>query len=293
MLQQTQVQTVLPRYRQWFDIFPDIASLANASVDTVLKCWQGLGYYRRARLLHQAARHIMQQHQGHFPQQFDQILALPGIGKSTAGAIASFCFAARTPVLDGNVKRVLRRWHALPDASERMLWQQAQAAIDISPDPAIWNQAMMELGATRCGRTPDCAACPVRRHCASAFQQAPAWNTSRKTTIQHVHWQVHLHLHPERGIWLVRREENGIWGGLWAPPITELPRAPAQSPCHIHPLTHRRLHLYALHRHETPSGNGQWCRHLTTHALPTGILRLLRKHRLIDAEHRLCGLDEQ
>ncbi len=291
MLQQTQVKTVLPRYQAWFNTFPDIATLAAASVDDVLKVWQGLGYYRRARFMHQAAQQIMAHHHGRFPQQFDDILALPGIGASTAGAIASFCFGARTPVLDGNVKRVLKRWHAAPDADERMLRQQAQTAIDSSPDPAMWNQAMMELGATLCNRSPDCISCPVRQQCASAFQQVD--HTKKQTTVRHVHWQVHLHLHAEHGIWLVRRPEHGIWGGLWTPPITELQQPPTQTPCHIHQLTHRRLHLYGIRHHETPLPDGQWCRHLAGHAMPTGILRLLRKHRLIDDEHRLCRLDDR
>jgi len=293
MLQQTQVKTVLPRYQQWFTLFPDIAALAAASVDDVLRAWQGLGYYRRARLMHQAAQKIMASHHGCFPQRFNDILALPGIGPSTAGAIASFCFGERTPVLDGNVKRVLKRWYAMPNARERELWQQAQTAIDASPDPAMWNQAMMELGATLCRRAPDCASCPVRQSCASAFRQPENAAEQTTVTVQHVHWQVHLHIHKGHGIWITRRPEYGIWGGLWAPPITELSQKPVQTPCHVHQLTHRRLHLYTIRHTEMPAGEGRWCHRLTDYAMPTGILRLLHKHHLIDDAYVLYSLDEQ
>jgi len=276
MLQQTQVKTVLPRYAIWFERFPDIATLATAHLDDVLKAWEGLGYYRRARFIHQAARLIISRHDGVFPKAFDDIVALPGIGRSTAGAIAAFCFAANTPVLDGNVKRVLKRWHSIPEATDKTLWPLAQQAIDGAADPATWNQSMMELGATICSaKAIDCQPCPVKAHCQSAFQVDITKETRKTTAVRNVHWQVHLHLDPNKGIWLAQRPDTGIWAGLWTPPITELQQQPDRQPDHIHLLTHRRLHLYAQALNSEPVGEGVWVSNLAKHALPTGIQRLL------------------
>ncbi|GMR00642.1 MAG: hypothetical protein BMS9Abin18_1512 [Zetaproteobacteria bacterium] len=281
MLQQTQVKTVLPRFATWFERFPDITSLATVSLDDVLKAWEGLGYYRRARFLHTAAQRIVSQHEGQFPQAFDDIVALPGIGRSTAGAIASFCFGAHTPVLDGNVKRVLRRWYTMPEATEKDLWARAQQAIDQIQNPALWNQAMMELGATVCSpNTPDCSSCPVSRQCPSAFGTVETARPGKATKVMDVHWRVTLHLHPEKGIWLTRRPASGIWAELWTPPIIELDEPPAQEPTHVHLLTHRRLHLYGEALEAKPSGNGQWVSDITKFALPTGIHRLLKKYEV-------------
>jgi len=278
MLQQTQVKTVLPRYLSWFDRFPDIRSLATSSLDDVLKRWEGLGYYRRARFIHQASHQIVSEHDGKFPAAFDAIMALPGIGRSTAGAIASFCFAANTPVLDGNVKRVLKRWHGNPHASDRQLWQLAQQAIDASGQPANWNQAMMELGATVCtAKSADCHACPLQSHCNSAFQIAYASEPRKSVSVVNVHWQVQLHTCPDKGIWLMQRPGSGIWAGLWTPPIKELDAAPAAEPLHIHQLTHRRLHLYPRISDTAPTGEGRWVRSVKNYALPTGIYRLFEK----------------
>ncbi len=278
MLQQTQVKTVLPRYLDWFDQFPTIAALAAAATDDVLKAWEGLGYYRRARFIHQAAQRIVSEHAGTFPSAFDAILALPGIGRSTAGAISSFCFATATPVLDGNVKRVLKRWHGKPDASDKQLWLLAQQAIDASGEPVIWNQAMMELGATLCSaRSADCDQCPVNEGCESAYRIAYAAESGKRVKVRNIHWQVHLHTCPQKGIWLMRRPDAGIWAGLWTPPIIELDHAPDSTPTHIHQLTHRRIHLYPLMSDQTPQGEGRWVQSIEGYALPTGIHRLLEK----------------
>ncbi len=276
MLQQTQVKTVLPRYEHWFKIFPDLKTLATASLDDLLKAWEGLGYYRRARLLHAAAQQIVEQHNGIFPQRFDDILDLPGIGRSTAGAIASICFGKCTPVLDGNVKRVLQRWEGRGDLSEKEMWQLAQLNIDAAADPADCNQAMMELGATLCTpRNPDCASCPVSNHCASAFKTTET-TAPKQIKVRDVHWRVDLHT-SQKGIWLMQRPATGIWAGLWTPPITELNDAPESEPDHVHLLTHRRIHLYAETSPELPDGDGEWVNDFSRHALPTGIHRLLEK----------------
>jgi A/G-specific adenine glycosylase len=277
MLQQTQVATVLPRYAGWLQRFPDIATLAAADDGAVMKAWEGLGYYRRARMLHQAAHIVVERNGGRFPKAFADICALPGIGRSTAGAISAFCFDTPTPVLDGNVKRVLRRWYGWPEATDRQLWAWAEAEIADQDDPAAWNQAMMEIGAMVClPRRPDCAACPAQQHCISAFKEAGE-TVQVRPTVRAVHWRVHLHLDAHKGIWLMQRPTPGIWAGLWTPPISELAAAPVEQPAHIHPLTHRRLHLYASPAVVPPDGQGQWFRHLGEVALPTGIRRLLAK----------------
>ncbi|MDQ6982733.1 MAG: NUDIX domain-containing protein [Mariprofundus sp.] len=278
MLQQTQVKTVLPRFKAWFETFPTIATLAAATTDDVLKAWEGLGYYRRARFIHQAAQNIIFDHHSRFPSTFEAIMALPGIGRSTAGAISSFCFGTGTPVLDGNVKRVLKRWHGRPEVSDKQLWLLAQQALDGSGDPASWNQAMMELGAIVCSaKFADCDACPVRACCASAFQVVYAAESRKTLPVRNVHWQVHLHTCPEKGIWLTRRPDSGIWAGLWTPPIVELERAPDAAPTYIHQLTHRRLYLYPLASEHSPQGEGRWVQSIERYALPTGIHRLLEK----------------
>lgn len=280
MLQQTQVKTVLPRYAQWFERFPTIASLAAAPLDDVLKAWEGLGYYRRARFIHQAAERIVVEFGGQFPRSFDDILSLPGIGRSTAGAIASFCFARSTPVLDGNVKRVLRRWYGQTDAADTALWLLAQQAIDTSGDPPIWNQAMMELGATVCTAvTMHCDTCPVSAYCISAYQ-AVAAGKKKAVAVRDVYWRIDLHTCPDKGIWLTRRPDQGIWAGLWTPPITVLNDTPGKTPCYTHLLTHRRLHLYGEAQACSPSGGGKWVNDISRLALPTGIHRLLEKHNL-------------
>lgn len=278
MLQQTQVKTVLPRYLAWLDTFPTIESLAAASVDDLLKAWEGLGYYRRARFIHQAAATITGGFEGRFPRDFDEIVSLPGIGRSTAGAIASFCYGASTPVLDGNVKRVLKRWYDQPDASDKALWLLAQQAIDMSGEPGSWNQAMMELGASACSaNSPVCGDCPVSGFCASAFQVEVSLERRKAVPVLDVHWRIDLHICPIKGIWLTQRPDSGIWGGLWTPPITELDAPPVEAPSHIHQLTHRRLHLYAYQCESEPVGAGRWVPSIEGYALPTGIHRLLEK----------------
>jgi len=280
MLQQTQVKTVLPRYLAWFDQFPDISTLAAASLDDVLKAWEGLGYYRRARFIHRAAQTIESDLHGVFPRAFDDMMQLTGIGRSTAGAISSFCFGTFTPVLDGNVKRVLKRWFARPEATDKELWLLAQQVIDQAANPATWNQLMMELGATHCSaRKVNCESCPVSAHCASAFQVDVVSEKRKTVPVRDVYWQVHLFTCPDRGIWLHQRPESGIWAGLWSPPISELTSQPDIEPTHVHQLTHRRLHLYPLASDQEPTGEGQWVSSIEGYALPTGIHHLLDKVR--------------
>ncbi len=173
MLQQTQIQTVLGRgyYARWLARFPDFATLAAAREDEVLKVWEGLGYYRRARNLQRLAHEVIVQHGGVFPQDPAAILALPGIGPYTAGAVASFAFGLAEPIVDGNITRVLARIYndAMPVDSTvgiKLLWERAKALVQTTDDPRSLNAALMELGQTHCAPTkPTCDACPVRSHC--------------------------------------------------------------------------------------------------------------------------------
>jgi len=173
MLQQTQVKTVLPYYKRWMSRYPTVQDLADAPESDVLKSWEGLGYYRRARLLRQAARFIVSQHSGNFPRSVEELARLPGVGRYTLGAVASIAFGLRLPVLDGNVARVLIRYFGVCRSSSRgdtqkTLWQLAEQLLRHAPGKwaGDFNQALMELGATVCApRRPFCLLCPVRRGC--------------------------------------------------------------------------------------------------------------------------------
>ncbi|MDD2706556.1 MAG: A/G-specific adenine glycosylase [Verrucomicrobiae bacterium] len=194
MLQQTQVQTVIPYYKRWMKQFPTPQALAGASEQVVLKAWEGLGYYRRARMLHQAARVIVSQHDGIFPRQADDVARLPGVGRYTLGAVASIALGQRLPVVDGNVSRVLCRYFAVEQppgrpAVRKQLWEMAERLL---PEEGVgdFNQAMMELGATVClPHKPLCLFCPVRKTC-RAYAQArqedlPSVNARREVIRQY------------------------------------------------------------------------------------------------------------
>ncbi len=227
MLQQTQVATVQPYYHRFLERFPDLKALAEASQDEVLALWAGLGYYTRARNLHAAARRIQEGHGGVFPRSYEEVVALPGIGPSTAGAILSLAFNQTHPILDGNVKRVLSRLDAIREppgkaATERRLWQRAR---ELTPQerPRDYNQALMDLGATVCTRAnPSCSQCPVQHHCRAyaegAVRELPI-RPNRKSKPVRAAW---LALVESRsGFLLERRPPTGFWGGLWCPPLVE------------------------------------------------------------------------
>lgn len=174
MLQQTQVERVIDYYQRFLQLFPSVATLAAASLEEVLEAWQGLGYYRRARHLHQAAQHIMERHQGVFPEAFDEVAALPGVGRYTAGAVLCFAFGQRAPILDTNVQRVLervfvRRQAARASAHTKRLWRLAAEVLPAGTSAWVINQAMMDLGATICtARSPQCSQCCLQTICHAA-----------------------------------------------------------------------------------------------------------------------------
>ncbi len=232
MLQQTQVETVIPYYWKFIRKFPDMRSLANAEVDSVLSVWAGLGYYARARNLHRAARIIRDDRDCEFPRDFGQLLSLPGIGRSTAGAIMAFSYNLRYPILDGNVKRVLMRIHAIdgdPGARETqaLLWKIADAKTP-GDSPGDYNQAIMDLGAMICKRAaPSCLNCPVRNHC-QAYQSQAVADYPRK--IRRAKRPVRscrmlLISRPDGDVLLQKRPPHGIWGGLWSLPQMDDPKA--------------------------------------------------------------------
>lgn len=226
MLQQTGVVAVIPYYERFLAAFPDVAGLASASLDQVLELWAGLGYYRRARFLHEAACRVMSEHGGRFPDQLEAIMALPGIGRSTAGAIVSIAFDRKGPILDGNVRRVLCRLLAVSGDPrsrevEKRLWQLAEI---LTPEDRAhdYAQAIMDLGATVCTpRRPDCAVCPLSALCQAFWQglqeQLPQRSVRKSVPLVR---QVAL-LIEQQGRYLVcKRSLDGMLGGLWEFPTT-------------------------------------------------------------------------
>jgi A/G-specific adenine glycosylase len=227
MLQQTQVTTVIPYYRRFLQRFPDLAALAGATPDDVLAHWSGLGYYSRARNLHRAAQLVMEQHGGMFPHEPEAIAALPGIGRSTAAAIAVFAYGRCAAILDGNVKRIFARHfgiagHFGEKHTETLLWQHAEALLP-EQDIETYTQGLMDLGATLCTRSrPRCDACPLHVDCIARKEnltaQLPTPKPKRVLPQKHITMLVLLNCGE---VLLEKRPPAGIWGGLWCLP--ELP----------------------------------------------------------------------
>lgn len=238
MLQQTQVATAIPYYERFLQRFPDVQSLAAAAESDVMELWAGLGYYTRARNLHRCAKALVEHWNGRFPDNADRIAELPGIGRSTAGAIAAFAFGARSPILDGNVRRVFARHFGIEGdptthAVQRVMWQRAEDELpaltqDGNPLPMAaqhdvmraYTQGLMDLGATVCTRgAPDCARCPVRSTCVAlrqARQHELPTPRARKIIPErstHMLWISH-----GDALLLQRRPSSGIWGGLLSLP---------------------------------------------------------------------------
>jgi len=228
MLQQTQVSSVIGYYRKFMQRFPNIASLALATQEDVLQHWSGLGYYSRARNLHHAATIIMEQYHGDFPQDFAIIQTLPGIGRSTAAAIASFAFNQIQTILDGNVKRVLARhflvegWPSSPKV-EKDLWRLAEELLP-EQDMVAYTQGLMDLGATLCSRSkPQCSNCPLMKTCA-AYQhnRVTELPTPKPRKVIPEKFTTMLILQHGDEVLLEKRPPTGIWGGLWSFPETDV-----------------------------------------------------------------------
>ncbi|WP_088284262.1 A/G-specific adenine glycosylase [Ideonella sp. A 288] len=256
MLQQTQVVTVLGYYQRFLERFPDVAALAAAPLDDVLSLWSGLGYYSRARNLHRCALAVVHEHDGAFPPSAAALAQLPGIGRSTAAAIAAFCFGERVAILDGNVKRVLTRALGFADdlaeaRHERTLWARAEALL---PDEGIesYTQGLMDLGSTLCTtRQPQCERCPLADLCVARAQGRPSdFPVKTRRLKRHQRSNLLLWLMHGGRTWLVQRPDTGVWAGLWTLPefadeaalaafTAGWPGDTARLPAITHVLTHR------------------------------------------------------
>ena len=266
MLQQTQVSTVLDYYERFLQRFPGVTQLAAASEDEVLGLWSGLGYYSRARNLHRCAQQVVAVHAGEFPNTAEQLQTLPGIGPSTAAAIASFCFGERVAILDGNVKRVLTRVLGFSadlaqSANEKKLWTLATTLLplqNLDESMPRYTQGIMDLGATICtARQPQCLLCPVQKICRALAAGEPTRYPVKTRKLKRSTQALSLLLaqRPDGSVWLEKRPSRGIWGGLYCVPMFEsddalkafLPstlhaRCEALTPF-VHVLTHKDLQL--------------------------------------------------
>lgn len=304
MLQQTQVGTVIPYFERFVARFPDVRALADAPVDDVLALWSGLGYYARARNLHRCAQQIVERHGGEFPRTPGALTALPGIGRSTAGAILAQAFGAREPILDGNVRRVLARhaaidgWSGAP-AVQRQLWDLSESLLP-QQRLADYTQALMDLGATVCApRKPGCARCPLADDCTALSLDAPErYPQARPKKVRPLRRaRLLLAANGDGELLLEKRAPLGIWGGLWCPPLLDdaqlasgdwaqalLDGATVQSlPVLRHGFTHFELELQPL-RIEVRRADGvaeperrRWVRlsELSAIGLPAPIRKLI------------------
>ena len=276
MLQQTQVRTVLDYFPRFLGRFANVRALAEASQDEVLSMWSGLGYYSRARNLHRCAQQVVAVHGGAFPASVLELAALPGIGRSTAGAIAAFCFGERAPILDANVRRVLTRLLGFGEdlavaSNERRLWQEAT---DLLPHNQLaeamprYTQGMMDLGAMVCvPRKPLCDQCPLQRECRALAQGAQEMYPvrTRKLVRRSEAWWLLLLRDGQGRVWLQRRESRGIWAGLYCVPVFHryqdlvehalwgIALNRVEQPAFLHVLTHRDLHLHPVLAHAAES----------------------------------------
>ena len=269
MLQQTQVATVLDYFARFLKRFPDVGSLAAASLDDVLALWSGLGYYSRARNLHACAQQVVAQHCGEFPGTAEELQTLPGIGRSTAGAIAALCFGERAAILDGNVKRVLTRVlgygaDLAVAANERVLWDKATELLphaDLVPAMQRYTQGMMDLGATVClTRKPLCLVCPASDLCVARLagtpENYPVKTRKLKRSSQSL-WLLWAQT-ADASVYLQKRPTPGVWAGLYCLPLFEDREALVQAvperhhaalqdmAAFKHVLTHKDLHLHVV-----------------------------------------------
>jgi len=275
MLQQTQVATVIPYFKSFMQKFPDITTLANASQDEVLHIWTGLGYYARARNLHKAAQQIRDQHHEEFPRDFATVLALPGIGRSTAAAILAQAFDQTHAILDGNVKRVLTRLYAIEGwpgqkAIENRLWEIAEQHTPQDRN-CDYTQAIMDFGATLCRRKPDCLQCPLTGHCLAYQAGNPTdYPTPKVCKALPVRQTRMLILQDDaQQVLLIQRPPAGIWGSLWSlpecPPENDVSKwcqqtlglkidAPSAQPPLRHTFSHFHLDITPIYAAVSDSG---------------------------------------
>jgi len=312
MLQQTQVVTVIDYYLKFLQRFPTLKALAQSPLEKVMPYWAGLGYYARARHLHQTAQIVYTQFNGQFPTTKEALQTLPGIGPSTAAAIAAFAFGQRVSILDGNVKRVFARYVGVREpihlaATERFLWQLAKHIVAVSPNNlnmTAYTQGLMDLGALLCTRAnPNCSACPLQKHCYAYKHQLtktlPIPRARKQIPTRKKHMLIWVH---NKKILLTRRPQKGIWGGLHSLPsftnvkqlqqfccqhAKEQPLKPQKQPHLIHRFTHFTLQIQpwswanaCVDNVQLDAGHYEWIdkTKMDEIALPTPIKKLLNKH---------------
>ena len=307
MLQQTQVATVLAYYARFLERFPNVHALAAAPLDEVLALWSGLGYYSRARNLHRCAQAVVEAHGGEFPRSSAALQSLPGIGRSTAAAIAAFAYGERAAILDGNVKRVLTRALGFGDdlaqaAHERALWQCAERLLPYD-DIGRYTQGLMDLGATLCtSRAPRCGDCPLHATCVARAEGRPErYPVKTRRLVRGARSNALLWLVDGERSWWTQRPARGVWAGLWTLPLfdsidalhdatQDWPGRREPMPPIAHALTHFDWHLEPL-QHRLPARMpaaqrqaieaalpaGRWCRRdeALALALPAPMRRLL------------------
>jgi A/G-specific adenine glycosylase len=271
ILQQTRVNQGINYYHRFVERFPDVGSLARASLDEVLKSWQGLGYYTRARNLHKAAGKVWFEHGGKFPGNYDGLRQLPGVGPYTASAIASFCFDEPVAVVDGNVGRVLSRllgiYTPINSSQGRKFLQEEAGRVINRDDPATHNQAIIEFGALQCTPSqPECGTCPLKDICHAYLNEKVEWLPVKKPKKQKRHRFFHyLEIHRNGYLYMHQRNERDIWNSLYQFPLIESdrelttgelqqtqawkqvfkdlhPHVTAVSPTYRHTLTHQKIH---------------------------------------------------
>ena len=296
MLQQTQVSTVIAYWERWMRALPTVQELADAKPAQVLKLWEGLGYYSRARNLQAAAREIVKNHDGQFPRDPADIRSLRGIGRYTAGAISSIAYGLPEPIVDGNVVRILTRIFGIREnpkdkATHEHLWSLAGTLVAKADDCSALNQSLMELGATVCTpRQPDCAACPVARSCVARRENAIVSIPAKGNRTRYENKQIDVFIVTRGNRYLVQqRPTNGVNAGFWEFPNSESgnkysalkngrPFAMAR-----HSITRYRIQLNA-YLVRTKNGKGTWCTLDELRSLPfsSAHLKLLRNltHRL-------------
>ena len=286
MLQQTQVSVVIDYFSRFLLRFPTVQSLAQSDLDDVYRLWAGLGYYARAKHLHQCAKMICDQYDGRFPETVEELVKLPGIGRSTAGAITSFSYGKPTPILDGNVKRIFTRVYRIGTPlgkaqAEKKLWSLAEALVP-KKEAGTYNQALMDLGAALCTKThPKCERCPLRDVCSAHRENReesyPVREKKEKKPIRAVRMTVYI---KRQKLWLTQRSQKAVWEGLWSLPENR-PEQGTSLTTFTHVFSHYKLEasveICPWKKRKDPDTNGRWfsLEEAITQALPSPIKRML------------------
>ena len=255
ILQQTQVKTGIDYFENFVSSYPNLKSIKDASEDDIYKLWRGLGYYRRASYIYQAKEIIHKKFAGKFPESYDSIISLPGIGRSTAGAILSIAFKKPYPILDGNVKRVISRFFYKKDFNENLFWKLSSSLID-TKDPFSYQQGIMDIGATVCHKKiPNCENCPLKLNCKSKINNNFFILPSKKVKKKNVYLHFLIH-QDDNKVFLIKDTKLGFWKNLWIPPyeIREQNEYDVR-----HNLSHRNLFI-TFNNAETPTKaeGGKW-----------------------------------